>query len=322
MPPVTMTGPRPRPRAWVGYALVAAAAASWGAQSVVAKLLLTSGLDAAALISTRTALATSTMVAALAGINPRLLRVGRGDLGRLVVLGIVGMAFSNYTYYFALQRIPVATAALLIYTAPLLVLAASVFLYREPLLRTDLLAATATLLGAALVVRAYQPAVLQVDLAGVTASILNAVAWAFYSLWGKTLSPRVSPWTMLTYSLGSGAAFWALLAPPWRLLLAPHPPLVWAGIAVVVLFGTLLPFALFLAGLARISAAHASVTATVEPVVAAAVAFAVLGESLDWPQLVGGVLILSGIGLLHVRVAPASVTPRARAARAPDAGRR
>jgi drug/metabolite transporter (DMT)-like permease len=140
------------------------------------------------------------------------------------------------------------------------------------------------------------------------------VAWAFYSLWGKTISPRVSPWTMVTYSLGSGAAFWLLLAPPWRLLQAPHPPLVWAGIAVVVLFGTLVPFALFLAGLARISAPTPGVTASLEPVVAPTVAFAVLGERLDWPQAVGGGLILTGIGLLHVRGAPEPVTPGVRAA--------
>ncbi len=314
-------GQRPRPRAWIGYALVAAAAASWGAQSVVAKLLLTGGLDAAAIISTRCALSTLIMVGALTAVNPCLLQIGRRDLGRLVVLGIVGMAFSNYTYYFALQRIPVATAALLIYTAPLLVLAASVLVFGHPLERTDVLAAALTLVGAALVVRAYQPAGLQLDVAGVVASVLNAVAWAFYSLWGKTISPRVSPWTMVTYSLASGAAFWLLLAPPWRLLQAPHPPLVWAGIAIVVLFGTLVPFALFLAGLARISAAHASVTASLEPVVAAAVAFAVLGESLDWPQVVGGGLILAGIGLLHVRGSSESVTPDARAAGAPGADR-
>ncbi len=312
-------GPRPRSRAWIGYALVAAAAASWGAQSVVAKLLLTGGLDAAAIISTRCALSTLIMVAALTAVNPRLLHVGRRDLGRLVVLGVVGMAFSNYTYYFALQRIPVATAALLIYTAPLLVLAASVLVFGQPLDRSDVLAAVLTLVGATLVVRVYRPAALQLNLAGVVASVLNAVAWAFYSLWGKTISPRVSPWTMVTYSLGSGAAFWLLLAPPWRLLLAAHPPLVWAGIAVVVLFGTLVPFALFLAGLARISAAHASVTASLEPVVAAAVAFAALGESLDWPQLAGGGLILAGIGFLHVRVPSASITRGARAAGAPDA---
>jgi drug/metabolite transporter (DMT)-like permease len=295
------SGPRARPGAWVGYALVAAAAASWGAQSVVAKLLLTGGLDAAALVSARTTLSTLIMVAALAAVKPRLFRVGPRDLGRLVVLGLVGMAFSNYTYYFALQRIPVATAALLIYTAPLLVLAASVLLFGEPLDRRDVLAALLTLAGAALVVRAYRPAALQVNLPGVVASVLNAVAWAFYSLWGKTVSPRVSPWTMLTYSLATGTLFWLVVVPPWRLLAAPHTAAVWAGIAVVIVFGTLLPFALFLAGLARISAAHASLTATVEPVVAAAVAFAVLGERLDAPQVLGGVLILSGVGLLQVR---------------------
>ena len=284
-----------------GYLLVAGSAASWGAQAVVVKLLLGAGTPAAGLVSTRTALAAVLVVGTLLAVNPGLLRVERADLVRLVVLGLIGMAFSNYTYYFALQRIPVATAALLLYTAPLIVLGASVVFLGEPPERRDVLAAALTLAGAALVVRAYQPAGLRLDPAGVTASILNAFAWAFYSLWGKTLSPRVPPWTIMAYSLATGTAFWLLVAPPWRLLLVPHPPVVWVGIAVVTIFGTLVPFAMFLAGLARITAAHASVTATVEPVVAAGVAFAVLGESLDWPQVVGGALILAGIGLLHAR---------------------
>jgi drug/metabolite transporter (DMT)-like permease len=292
--------PRP-PTRLVGYLLVAGAATSWGAQSVVAKLLLTSGIPATWLVSARTALACALLVAALAAIDPGLLRVGRRDLGRLVALGLVGMAISNYTYYLALQRIPVATAALLIYTAPLMVLAVSVFFFGDPLERRDLWAAALTLAGAALVVRAYRPAVLQLDLLGVGAALLNALAWAFYSVCGKTLSPRISPWTIMAYSLATGTAFWLVVAPPSRLLLAAHAPPVWLGIGVVVVFGTLLPFTMFLLGLGRISAAHASLTSTLEPVVAAAVAFAVLGETLDWPQLVGGALILVGIGLVQLR---------------------
>jgi len=290
--------------AWVGYALVAAAATSWGAQSVVAKLLLTrvaGGLDPASLVSTRTALSALIMTAALAAINPALLRVGAPDFGRLALLGIFGMALSNYTYYFALQRIPVATAALLIYTAPLLVLAAGVLFQGEALRRRDVVAALVTLGGAAFVVRAYEPAALAGSLAGLAASMLTAVAFAFYNLWAKRMAPRLSPWTILTYALATTAAFWLPLAPPWTILAVPHPPLVWAGLGVVVVFGTLLPFALYLAGLARITAAHASVTSTLEPAVAATVAFLVLGERLDWIQAAGGALILAGIGLLHAR---------------------
>lgn len=288
----------------IGYLLVAGAATSWGAQSVVAKLLLTSpsgGLPAISLVSTRTALAFMILALVLVGVKPALLRVSGRDLGRLGLLGVVGVALSNYSYYFALTRIPVAIAALMIYTAPLLVLAATVLIYGEPLRRAEVLAAVVTLAGAALVVRAYEPAALQVNLAGIAASLVTALAFAFYNLWAKTVAPRVSPWTMLAYSLGTAAAFWLPFARPWDVFLAPHSPAVWGGLAIVTVFGTLVPFALYLAGLARISAAHASVTSTVEPVVAATVAFLVLGEILVWPQVVGGALILVGIGLLHVR---------------------
>ncbi|MGH7318627.1 MAG: DMT family transporter [Candidatus Rokuibacteriota bacterium] len=291
-------GPR-RPNTWVGYVLVAAAATSWGSQSVVAKILLASGLAPSTLVSARTASAFLLLILGLAGLAPRLLRVTRRTLGRIAVLGIFGMALSQYTYYFALTQIPVVTALLVIFTSPLFVLAASALAYREPVRRGDLVAAVVTLAGAALVIRVYDPAGLRVNALGIAASLFCAVSFAFYSLWAKTVP--VSPWTMLTYSLGTAAAFWIPLAPPWGFLLAPHPPRMWAGFAVIVVFGTLVPFGLFLAGLRRISAAHASVMSTLEPVVAAGVALVVLGESLAWPQLAGGALVLAGIGLLHTR---------------------
>jgi drug/metabolite transporter (DMT)-like permease len=271
----------------------------------VAQLLLTAvagGHDPASLVSTRTAVSALILTAALAAINPGLLRIGAGDLGRLALLGIA-MAVSNYTYYFALQRVPVATAALLIYTAPLLVLAAGVLFYGERLRRDDVVAAVVTLLGAALVVRAYEPAALRVSAVGVAASVVTAVAFAFYSVWGKRVAPGLSPWTIMTYSFATTALFWLPVAPPWAIPLSPHPPAVWGGLGIVVAFGTLLPFALYLAGLRHISAAHASVTSTLEPGVAAAAAYLVLGERLEPLQLAGGGLSLAGIAILHVRQA-------------------
>jgi drug/metabolite transporter (DMT)-like permease len=286
---------------WVGYLLVAAAATSWGSQGVVAKLLLASGLPPAGLVSARTAVAALVVALALAVVRPGLLRIRGPDFWRLALLGVVGMALSQYSYYVALSRIPVATALLVTFTAPLLVLAAGVVLHGEPVGLRDVAAAAATLAGAALVVRAYEPALLRIDAVGLAASGFCAVAFAFYSLWARRMARRLSPWTLLAYSLATATAFWVLLAPPWRVLLAPHPPAVWAGFTVVVTFGTLVPFALYLAGLARIQAAHASITSCLEPVVAAIVAFFALGEALEAPQLIGGALILAGIGLLHAR---------------------
>lgn len=295
--------------AWPGYLLVAAAAISWGAQSAIAKLLLTSGSSPAALVSARTATAFLLMAATLGLADRRLLRTRPRELGHLALLGIVGMALSQYGYYAALTRIPVATALLIIYTSPLFVLAASALWDREPLRPGDVIAAVVTLAGAGLVVRAHGAGSLGFHAVGVMAAILSALTFAFYSLWARRMAPRVSPWTGLTYSLGCAAVVWIPVAPPWIFLSAEHSPRMWLSFAVVVVFGTLVPFGLYLAGLRWISAAHANITSTIEPVVAAAGAYVVLGEALAWPQLVGGLLVLSGVGALQVRPRGGAPTP-------------
>ena len=58
-----------------------------------------------------------------------------------------------------------------------------------------------------------------------------------------------------------------------------------------------MPFALIVSSLRHISATRAGITAMLEPVVAIAVAWAWLGESLEPVQLSGAALTLVGIGL-------------------------
>ena len=66
-----------------GYLLAAGAATSWGAQTIVAKLLLTSGLPATSLVSIRTTMAAIVLAAATALLRPELLRVSARDLWRI-----------------------------------------------------------------------------------------------------------------------------------------------------------------------------------------------------------------------------------------------
>lgn len=284
-----------------GYLFVGAAAALWGSQSVVAKLLLTSGIAPVILVSVRTSLAFLLLAAVLGMLSPASLRVAWRDLPFLAAFGIFGMALSNVTFYFSLTRIRVATTLLILYTSPLLVLVASAILWGDPIRRRDLGGALLALLGCALVIRVYDPAALRLNAAGVAAAFFGACAFAFYNLWGKLGTRRFSPWTMLVYALGFSAAFWLPISPPWRFVLEPHSGWIWAGLGVVVVAGTILSFACYLAGLARISATHANLTSTLEPVVGALTAFVVLGETLEWPQLVGGALTLAGIALVHER---------------------
>jgi drug/metabolite transporter (DMT)-like permease len=69
----------------------------------------------------------------------------------------------------------------------------------------------------------------------------------------------------------------------------------------------------YTAGLRHLEAATASIIATFEPLVAACLAYFVLHESLEWPQLLGGAFILAAVILLQ-RPARARIADSRRAA--------
>ena len=65
----------------------------------------------------------------------------------------------------------------------------------------------------------------------------------------------------------------------------------------MIVLGTVVPFGLVVAALRHVSATRAGVAAMLEPVVATAVAYAWLQESLSPVQLAGGAVVLAGIVL-------------------------
>jgi drug/metabolite transporter (DMT)-like permease len=65
----------------------------------------------------------------------------------------------------------------------------------------------------------------------------------------------------------------------------------------MVALGTIVPFALVVAALRRISATRAGITAMLEPVVAIAIAWLWLGESLNPVQVSGAAVTLAGVSL-------------------------
>jgi drug/metabolite transporter (DMT)-like permease len=82
---------------------------------------------------------------------------------------------------------------------------------------------------------------------------------------------------------------------------------MWPLILYTVLLGTIAPFAMLLAGVRLIGADGASVTAMLEPIVAGAVAWAILGQALGPLQVAGGLIVLAAVAVAQ--------TARARAER-------
>lgn len=276
--------------------LVAAAAALWGSIGVAVKVAYGHGLSAIETSLWRAGGAFILLFAGVLLIRPQALRVHRRDLPLFAAYGLLGVAVFMTVYFTAVRLSSVATAAMLLYTAPAWVTVLARVFFAEPLGPRKVAAVLLTVAGSALVVRAYDPAALRLSLGGVAAGLAAGFTYALYSIFGKSALHRYRPLTTVLYALGFGFLF-LLIAAGGRPALPP--PRALPVIVYLILVPTLLAYLLYVAGLARMEAGRASILATVEPVVAAALGVIMLGERLEGWQWIGGGLTLGGIVLIQ-----------------------
>ncbi len=285
---------------WRGYVMILGAAVCWGTMAVVAKLLFRDhSVDPFTLVVLRADLTAVILLGVLIALRRQDLHVGGRDLGFAALVGLGGLMTNNYLYFLTLSLTGVATALLLQYQAPVLVALYTVFVLRQRLSLRLVVALVCALVGCALVVRAYDLERLRPTLPGVFAGLGTAVAFAFYILASRAALRRMTAGTLLTYAYLSAALAWSAAAPPWQLLARGFSAELWGAFLAIAVFGTVIPFGLFIGGLRFLPAAQASIVSMLEPVVAAVAAFVILGESLTLPQILGGVLVLSAVVLVE-----------------------
>ncbi len=290
---------------WIGYGLVLAAAVLWGSLGIAVRIISAAGVGALEASTWRAGLAFAGALVASAAAHRGHLRVDLGDLLLFAAYGFVSIALFFLAYFTAIELTTLATAAILLYTAPVWVTVLSAALFGEDLSASKLTALLLAFAGCALVVRAHDPAALRPNLPGVLAGLASGLTYGLYSVFGKVALRRHPPLVVLTYALGFGTLFLALGAmaagvPPERL--APsHVARALPALLYLGLVATWLAQWLYVAGLRRVQASRASIVATVEPVVAGLLGYAWFGEVLDGIQLLGGALVLVAVASVQTR---------------------
>jgi len=228
------------------------------------------------------------------------LRVPRGDLVRFFLLGILGVAASNYLYYLAIQRTNVATAIILQYTAPVWVLLYTVACgAQRPSLRR-IAAVGLAVVGCTLAVGFVGSGGFRMDVVGVTAALLAAFSFAFYNVGGHSVLARYDRWKVLLWVLVAASTFWTFVNPPWKIVAAHYGWRPWGFMLVFSLLSVLAPFSCYFAGLQHLEPTRAIVASCLEPVFSILIAALVLGELLRPMQTVGIVLVLVAIVVIQL----------------------
>jgi drug/metabolite transporter (DMT)-like permease len=277
-----------------GYAAVAAAATAWGTIGLASRQIFAAGLeplDAAAWRAT----AAFVLLAGYCLVRARpALRIRLADAPLFAAYGAVSVAGFMTVYFAAIALTTVATAAILLYTAPAWVVLLARLAFREPLTRNKTVAVALVFAGCVLVAGAATGTV-RLSPAGLLAGLGAGLTYALYSIFGKMALRRHSPLTTVVYALGFGALFLLIASRG----LVPVPAAGALALVYVVVVPTAAAYLLFIAGLQRVEAGRAAVVATIEPVVAALTGTLVLHEPFGPTQWIGAAFVLGGILLVQ-----------------------
>jgi drug/metabolite transporter (DMT)-like permease len=292
----------------VGYGMVALAATLFAINGTVSKVILGSGVDAEQLTEVRCAGALVGLMAIALATGPASLPLRRGELPLILALGVVGLALVQWTYFYAIHRVPIGVALVVQFVGPILVALWARFVYGEQVRARIWIALVLAITGLVLIVELWQAN--RPNGAGLAAAALAAVTYAAYILLAERGVRHRDPISLSAWGFFFATLFWSLVAPWWNFpggrvgndvsllgnLMSRHVP-VWGLMLWMIVLGTIVPFALVVGALRRISATRVGITAMLEPVIAIAVAWAWLGESLNPVQISGAAVTLAGVAL-------------------------
>jgi DME family drug/metabolite transporter len=227
------------------------------------------------------------------------LRVPGRDLVRFFLLGVLGVAVSNYFYYLAIERTNVATAIILQYTAPVWVLIYTAVRAAHRPSWQRIAAVGLAVVGCTLAVGFVGAGGFRMDAIGVTAALLAAFSFAFYNVGGHKVLARYDRWKVLLWVLVGTSTFWIFVNPPWKIAAAHYGREPWAFMLMFSLISVLAPFSCYFAGLQHLEPTRAIVASCLEPVFSILIAALVLGELLRPLQTAGIVLVLVAIILIQ-----------------------
>ena len=131
--------------------LILIAGILWGCLGIFVRKLNTQGLYSMDIVSLRAIVTCLSMGLFLAFYNPRLFSISLRDTWCFAGTGICSIVFFNYCYFKSISITSLSVAAVLLYTAPAMVMVLSFFLFKEKFTKRKIVSLVMTFVGCILV---------------------------------------------------------------------------------------------------------------------------------------------------------------------------
>lgn len=273
--------------------LVLIAGVLWGSMGIFVRSLSAQNLGTMEIVSLRAIVTSIVLFVFVLIYNRRLFRIRLKDIWCFIGTGICSIAFFNFCYFKSIILTSMSVAAILLYTAPIIVMILSVFLFKEKLTKGKILGAVLTFLGCMFVTGIFGQQT-TVTAAGLLIGLGAGLGYALYSIFSRyALQRGYHSLTITFYTFLLAAVGTVFLADVPRLGKAvftdAHTVLVALGLGILI---TVIPYLIYTIGLKHMENSKASILASVEPVMATVFGAAVFKENLSVSGVIGIILVV------------------------------
>lgn len=284
-----------------GEVFVVTAGICWGIIGIFTRYLAADQINSAQITFIRNAVAAFGMGVVIWCSEKKRFRIHVKDLWMFLGSGILSIVFFNVCYFKAIEITTMSIAAILLYTAPSMVLVLSAILFKEKITVQKLLALLLAF-GGCILTAGITGGIETPSLRGVVLGLGAGFGYALYSIFGSIALKKYHPFTVTFYTFFIAA-----------ITLFPFVQIKELGPIVMVennrilcclflgLISTLVPFLLYTKGLEFLEAGKASVMAFVEPLVATVCGIIVFHEPMTGSNAAGIGLIFASVILLNMK---------------------
>lgn len=276
------------------------AGALWGSMGIFVRRYDVRGLNSLQIVAIRACMTAVILLLCLLAAKRELLIIKWKDLWCFLGTGLCSILFFNYCYFKTIVLADLSVAAVLLYTAPSMVMVMSAILFGEKFTGRKVFA-LALAFGGCVFVTGLIGSEVCLSTAGIITGLGSGLGYALYSIFSRfALQKGYHSLTIMCYTF--------LFAALGVLPLVEKGPLVQTVFdspenvifsLMFALVSTVLPYFVYTWGLQYVENGTASILASVEPVVATMIGIILFGERMSVLEFIGIMMVLVSIAICN-----------------------
>ena len=290
--------------------MVLAAGTLWGTIGLFATILNNLGMEPFPVAFYRLLFASILLIPVMLvqGKGLSLFRISKRGLISCFLVGLVSQAIYNLCYMNAIEQGGMATASVLLYTAPVFVAIMSRVFFKEPLTKNVIIAIFVNICGCVLTVTGGNFTEVNLSVFGIVMGVAAGFTYGTLPVLSRLGADDEDPYTSSFYGLAFGAVALFFMVRPWR----PEVTGITDYRMVLALIGfgiipSALAYIIYFGGLGKIKETSiVPILASVETVAASIIGLIVFHQMLSPVKILGIALVFGSIVIMNLGKSTAS----------------